>query len=89
MSETYSYVQGRVWAVCDRCARKRDHATLKKEWSGLLVCGDCWDPKPYYLNPVWIDPQEGAPVKDPRPRPSDVNLDDASPVDPSTFGDHQ
>ena len=62
----YDYQDGRPWAICDRCAFKRRHDTLRKEWTGLLVCTDCLDPRPPQLDAPNVYP-EGVPIQDPRP----------------------
>jgi hypothetical protein len=62
------YRPGGVWGVCDRCAFKLRHAQLKKEWTGFLVCPDCWDPKPADLDPP-VFYAEGLPIRDARPEP--------------------
>lgn len=67
MSGPFSYSPGRVWAICDRCYNKLDHAALRKEWTGLLVCPQCYDPRPAQLTPPFVDAREGVPVKEPRP----------------------
>ncbi len=34
------------WNVyCDRCRRKYKNYDLRKEWTGLMVCERCWDPR--------------------------------------------
>lgn len=65
------YRPGGVWAICDRCSFKRRHVQLKKEWTGLLVCDECYDAKPPDLSPPRIGP-EGLPVRDARPDVGDV-----------------
>ena len=72
MSEPEGFTEGRVWAVCDRCGKKLPHAELRKEWTGLMVGPCCYDPKPDDLSPPRVDPKEGAPIVNPRPRPPDV-----------------
>jgi len=32
-------------AVCDRCGFEYKHYDLKKEWTGLMVCQPCWEPR--------------------------------------------
>lgn len=78
-----AYLEGRVWSVCDRCGRQRDLAALRTEWTNLKVCSRCYDTRPPELDPPRIDPMEGMPVKEPRPRPADVFLEDGD-VDPET-----
>lgn len=86
------YRPGGTWAVCDRCDFKRRHAQLKKEWTGLLVCAECWDPKPYDLAPPNVYP-EGLPIRDARPDQGDMSLPitppdvpPVTPVSPGTSG---
>jgi hypothetical protein len=62
-------------AICDRCGFQLKHYQLAKEWSGLMVCRECHDPKPAHLSPPRIYP-EGLPLRDARPEPADVILGD-------------
>lgn len=62
------------WGICDRCGFKVRHRKLRKEWTGLLVCGPCWDPRPPQTKPPKIVP-EGLPVRDARPDPDEVFRD--------------
>lgn len=32
-------------AICDRCGFKYKGSKLRKEWTGLRVCPDCWEPQ--------------------------------------------
>jgi hypothetical protein len=32
-------------AICDRCGLKFKASMLKKEWTGLMVCSHCWEPR--------------------------------------------
>jgi hypothetical protein len=61
----------RAWAICDRCGFKHRHSALRKEWTGLLVCKPCWDPRPPDTKPPKLKP-EGLPVRDARPEPTPV-----------------
>lgn len=54
-----------------RCGCKYDRAQLSLEWTNLLVCVRCLDPRPAELTPPYIDPFEGAPIKNPIPRAPD------------------
>ena len=60
------YQSGRPWAICDRCSFKRRHDTLRHEWTGLLVCTECFDARPPQLTAPNVYP-EGLPIQDPRP----------------------
>lgn len=68
---SHGYRPGGTWALCDRCAYKVRHAALCKEWTGLMVCQECWDPRPADLSPPNVYP-EGRPVPNARPDPGDV-----------------
>jgi hypothetical protein len=36
----------RDWAaICDRCGFRFHSYKLKKEWDGLMVCKNCWEPR--------------------------------------------
>lgn len=39
------YVDGKWNAICDRCGFKYKNTDLKKEWTGLMVCKKCWEPR--------------------------------------------
>lgn len=65
-----------AWAICDRCGFKVRHHLLRKEWTGLMVCPPCWDPKPAETRPPPVKP-EGLPVRNPRPDPEPVFRDPA------------
>jgi len=59
-------------AICDRCGFRYKFYNLKKEWTGLMVCDGCWEPR---------HPQDFLKVPNPekapewtRPRPADVEV---------------
>jgi hypothetical protein len=39
------YKEGTWNALCDRCSFKYKADELKKEWTGLMVCPRCWEPR--------------------------------------------
>ena len=39
------YIPGGNWGICQRCSFQYRAKDLKKEWTNLLVCGDCWEPR--------------------------------------------
>ena len=48
----------RSWAICDRCGQRYYRKDLKKEWTQLIVCQSCFEPKHPQLTPKIIaDPQ--------------------------------
>lgn len=65
------YRPGGTWGICDRCGFKKRLNTLRREWSGLMVCTDDWDPRPRDLSPPSLRP-EGLPVRNARPDPGDT-----------------
>jgi hypothetical protein len=63
MSHHPEYVPGDFWRVCDRCGFDYRRSETRKEWTGLIVCRECWDPKP-----VWTaSPTDKQAVDNPRP----------------------
>lgn len=62
------------WATCDRCGFKRRLRKLRKEWTGLMVCGPCWDPKPKDMRPPKVK-AEGVPLPNARPEPEPIYRD--------------
>jgi hypothetical protein len=57
-------------AVCDRCGFRHKASALRKEWTGLMVCDRCWEPKhPQLMIRV---PEEHSSVPWSRPEPTDV-----------------
>lgn len=66
------FVLGQWAAVCDRCGREYLARDLSLEWTGLRVCGDCFDvrhPQDFVRGredrqaPPWVRPaQEGTDV---------------------------
>jgi len=38
-------------AICDRCGQQYKFQRLKKEWNGLYVCPECYEPKHPQLDP--------------------------------------
>lgn len=56
------------WGVCMRCGFQRRVNRLTKEWTGLRVCNECWDPKPVEMRPPRVTP-EGLPVPNASPEP--------------------
>ena len=43
-------------AICDRCGYQYPYLELKKEWNGLLVCPECYEPKHPQLEPPYSTP---------------------------------
>lgn len=64
---TKKYAEGpHAVAICDRCGDKVKLNTLiREEWTGLLVCSSCLDPKPRWIDPNPITDAQA--LRDPRP----------------------
>ncbi|MGE5500691.1 MAG: hypothetical protein ACM3W4_02060 [Ignavibacteriales bacterium] len=73
-----SYISGSSYFICDRCGFKR--RDKRKEWTGLVVCEPCLDPRPPELDPPNVYP-EGLPLPDARPEPEDTDVGDVTPDD--------
>lgn len=67
------------WAICDRCSGKRRLKALRKEWTGNMVCRECFDPKPADQSPPRIKASEGAPLPNARPEPDPIFRDENDP----------
>lgn len=44
MGKNY-YLSGEFNVTCDRCSKKIKAHQAKHEWTGFIVCGDCWEPR--------------------------------------------
>jgi hypothetical protein len=59
-------VLGQWNTLCDRCGFKFKNVSLKKEWTGLMVCEECFELrnqqdfiriKPEKVAPPWVRPE--------------------------------
>lgn len=69
-----NYLQQGSWnVICDRCGRKYKRENIRLEWTGLLVCFQCFDPRhPYTLPlPIVLDGL-GVPMSRPRQEPAAI-----------------
>lgn len=64
--------------VCQRCDFKYDLRELRKESTGLKVCLDCWDKRPYDRTPPRVRP-EGLPKPNPSPELEPVYIEPGPP----------
>lgn len=72
MGKADYYSHGSHNFICDRCGFKRKSFDKRKEWTGLMVCPECWDPRhPQDFVRGTIDRQS---VQDPRPEQADSFL---------------
>lgn len=60
------------WGVCQRCGFKRRVNQLSKEWTGLRVCAECFDPRPAEMRAPYVKP-EGVVVPNASPEPEPVH----------------
>lgn len=67
----YEYIPGGVYGICDRCGFKYRLSELRTEWTGLRVCPEDFDRRPYELDPPVLWP-EGVPVPNARPEPPPI-----------------
>ena len=56
----------RSLAICDRCGQRYRYPKLRKEWTGLKTCPDCFEPKHPQLEPSSV-PYEPQVLHEPRP----------------------
>jgi hypothetical protein len=61
-------------AICIRCGRKVHVSDIRREWTGVRVCYECWDPKHPQLNVRGIRDQQQVPGG-PLPEPTDVFIE--------------
>ena len=72
-----TYRSGDHKVICDQCGFEKLRSQCKFQWDGLLVCGECFDPKHPQLD-LKVKPETQP--KDLRPEGEDVYL-----VDPTTW----
>lgn len=64
-----------AYGICQRCGWQWPLNKIRKEWTSLRVCPDCFDPKPADMSPPNIKP-EGLPLPNAAPEPTDRFLSD-------------
>lgn len=53
-------------AICDRCGFEKKYSKLIKEWTGFMVCSECYEPKsPQLMTSRRVADHEA--LKNPRP----------------------
>lgn len=76
-------------AICDRCGFSVPYREIRAEWTGLRVCGECWEKKHPQLEPTKKDLSDPKPLRHPRP---DTHQEPINPAEllenikPSTAG---
>lgn len=56
----YDYRPGGAYGLCQRCGFQHRLSDLRREWSGLLVCDEDYDPRPDTMRAPVVYP-EGLP----------------------------
>ncbi len=77
----WAWDSGNPWGCCDRCGFKYRRSELFKEWTGQIVCAADLDPRDPQTNPPKVWP-EGVAIKDARPEPPNIFVDDDNPQTP-------
>lgn len=79
------YAKGQWNALCDRCGSQYKSGQLKKEWNGLMVCKECYEPRhPQDFVKGVKDDQS---VEWTRPEGTDVETDTSGWVTPTSVPD--
>lgn len=75
----YVFREGRENAavICQRCGFKRHANELRREWTGLRVCAECWDPRHPQMDVRGVPDRQGVPGG-PLPEPTDVFVEPAA-----------
>lgn len=64
-----------TWAtICDRCGFRFPSNELKPEWTGLMVCGQCWEPRHPQDFVKAIPDEQAPPWTRPNPEPIYVGI---------------
>jgi hypothetical protein len=66
------YKHGSWNAVCDRCGFEFKMYQLRKDWQGLMVCREDWEPR-HEQDFIRTRPERGG-VPISRPEPEDINI---------------
>ena len=75
----------KAWGLCDRCGQRYLLNDLRKEWQGLKVCLECYEPKHPQLEPR-RNVSDAIALYEPRPTPDDAYNVFIGVVGDSSFG---
>lgn len=71
------YIPGDNWVICQMCGFRRRASECRMNYNGLLVCSDtCWEPR--HEQEFYRAPREQITIRNPRPEPTDVFIEDRS-----------
>lgn len=69
-----NYYKAGTWnAICDRCGFEFKSDELRMEWTGLMVCHPCWEPR--HPQDLIRPHREAPPLPWVRPEPTDVFIE--------------
>lgn len=69
-------------AICDRCGAQRHAEGLRKEWTGLRVCRECWEPRHPQDRLKGKADRQAPPWTRPEPPEIDVSVGSGNEVEP-------
>jgi hypothetical protein len=72
------YKHGSWNCICDRCGFWFKAEELQKEWTGLMVCNRCWEPR--HPQTLIRTPREEIAPPWTRPEPDDVFIEVTYPI---------
>lgn len=75
MSYEFREGPGGIAVICPRCGMKRHVSDMRREWTGLRVCSQCWDPKHPQLSVRGVRDRQQVPGGA-LPEPTDVFAED-------------
>lgn len=84
------YASGKhAYIICDRCGQRERYLDARKEWNGLKVCRECYEPRHPRDIRERRDYNDPKPLHEPRPEETSPTYDAAdnlSNYKPSTSG---
>ncbi len=84
MEDLY-FLKGSWNVICDRCGEKFKATQLRQEWTGLMVCQGCWEPRHPQDFLRTVPDRMSVPYT--RPRPADTFIYTYNSVGMSTINE--
>ena len=69
---------GKWNSICDRCGFKFKNDKLQKEWTGLMVCNECFETR--HPQDLLRPPKEDSSIPWSRPEPPDIFIDPSAAI---------
>ena len=69
---------GKWNSICDRCGFKFKNDKLQKEWTGLMVCNECYETR--HPQDLLRPPKEDSSIPWSRPEPPDIFIDPSAAI---------